>query len=196
MKKLLAILLIIVMFTGCKTADEPVATLQEPPNDPNVAATEPKLSRSIAVPDFDNEESLFAEIAMDPDNPYFVGLTEIYRPSVIPEGYKLSRITACAEVVEYVYSNNQGEALMFIWERDVPAQDALESRNKWLDYGATSHKKTKIKGVEYLILIYEDEGFFMAWVEDGKSFWAAPTDINITEKEMLAFCKYETVKVP
>jgi len=202
MKKLLAILLIVIIFTGCNTADESTATLQEPLSDPNLAATEPKLSeqtisRSYAPRDFDSEEDLFAAIALEPDKPEFIGLTEIYRPRVIPEGYKLSCITVVdAVAVEYVYSNNQGESIMFIWDRYVPAPATIESRDRWLDGGETRHKKTKKNGVEYLFLIYEDEGFFVAWVEDGKSFWADTTDINITEQELLDFCKYEAVKVP
>jgi len=200
MKKLFAILLIIVMFTGCKATGETVSSTQEPPSDPNVAVTEPEssdypISFSIGSSDFDSEESLFAAFAREPESWNLFGLTEIYRPSVIPQGYELEVISVSTSHVTYAYSNNQGECIKFVWRRDIPAQDAIESRDAWLGRGETSHKKTKKNGVEYLFLRYNDS-FFVAWAEDGKSFWADTTDDSITEQELLAFCKYEVVKVP
>ena len=201
MKKLIIALLTVILLTGCNAVGEtPELTLTpEPSSEPTASVSTPEPVSHVAPVSFaplyfDSEEDLFAAIAQDPTNPFFEGLTEIYRPAIIPQGYWFAGIEISSNQVVCDYVNDAGQIMMFVWERNIPA--TIEARNEWINRGEIGHEFIEIGDIEYLVITYPSGVIMIAWIEDGKSFWISPSDPNFTVEDALAFAKFEAVEVP
>ena len=180
MKKLFAIMLAIVMLAGC---DE---LMMAPPEQPGQEDFDFPIS-------FRNEDELRAAVAQDPNHRHLQGLTEIYRPGAIPEGYQLKAIDVAYDLAAYVYGNEDDKMLNIVWYKDAPATTG--ARDGELNSGEDSYEYIERNGIEYLVLRYPDGHIETVWVDRGKFFVSFSNDTSLSIDELLDFCNYNAVMI-